>query len=347
VLDLRAATKALNGFVVPLQLHPFPGQDKKGYTGPKGFISTVTGRIHTHFNQLDTSTGRFANKQPNFQQMPSQRKASVFDGFVFRRAFVPPAGYSCLIIDYATCEFRILAELTQDAALIRSASADDPHVANAAVMFNCTMQEILDEHEACKHSGTTSMRQMAKTGIFTIVYGGGAKRVAAVLKCSVMQAQSIIDTIFSKFPGLKKWIDNKKKQAAKDGCVVSLGGRKRYFDVPKQPVFVDGQSFDYSAKIRVFRGAMGSIERQAQNAPVQATNADITKYAMILVAAAIKPYGGKLILTIHDELVAICPTENAESCYKAMETAMLLAEQEFLVHVESKVDGCIADHWRH
>ena len=332
ILDLRAAEKALNGFVIPLQtVH----------------ISTVTGKIHTHLNQLDTATGRFSNKQPNFQQMPSKRKKSVFDGFEFRRAFIPPAGCAMFVIDYSACEIRILAELTQEPNLLYAVTFTDPHVANAMIMFDKTEVEILADHKACELKGIVSMRQKAKTCFFTLVYGGGAKRVAAQLKCTVAQAQALIDSVFIKFPGVRKWIDQKKAGAIRDGFVVSLSGRKRYFNLPAKPEWKDNDSFNYSVSSRSYRGAISGIERQAQNSPVQGTNADIIKLAMVLGAAALKPFNGRLLLTVHDELVAVAPLEYAEEAYKALEGAMLEAEREFLVRVDPKVDGKIASFWEH
>lgn len=347
VQDLRAASKAVTAFVAPLQLNPFPGQEKKGYKGPKGYVNPTTGRVHANFGQMETGTGRFNCTVPNFQQMPSARKDSIFDGMTFRRAFVPPAGCRMIILDYQACEVRILAQLCKDKNLIIAMTYDDPHVYNAAIMFDVSIEEVLADAAYCKEHGGTSMRQKAKTGIFTLVYGGGKKRIAAVLGCSIAQAQNLMDVIFAKFPGVPRWIAAKKAAALRDGYVLSLSGRRRYFDRPVKPVYDTSKAFNYHASMETYKAMVASIERQAQNAPVQATNADITKLAMVRVAEAIRPFGAKLVLSIHDELIATVPEEHAEAAYEVMRVTMIQAEEEFLQDVVCKVDGKISDHWDH
>jgi DNA polymerase-1 len=321
IQQLRSGSKALSSFVVPLQ-----GE----------YINGSTGRVHTSFNQLGTSTGRFSSQAPNVQQMPSPKregaKGGIFDGMNVRRAFLPPPGYDLLVYDYDAMELRILAEITGDAGLIASTLAPDMHRANASIMFGKPAEEITDIE-----------REIAKTIIYTIVYGGGPKRVSHLLRCSIERAKDIIALLYDAFPEMAKWIAARKRMAVSYGYSLSMSGRKRYYDVPG---FRNQWGRPYSKDER--RGIIAGIERRGQNMPIQATSADIVKLAMVWVDEAITPHGGKLLLQIHDELVAIAPSgAPAEICYELMGAKMIEAEQEFLEVVESKVKGHRGQSWEH
>lgn len=329
--DLRSARKASSGFVIPMSQTRF--LNEKGEY--EGHVNAKTGRVHCDFSQMGTDTGRFSCRQPNFQQMPSTRKDKIFEGLTFRRAFVAPDGHVMLNYDYQACELRILAEMTGDPNLIASMSAPDPHMANAAIMYQKPIDQVTKEE-----------RVDTKTSIFTSVYGGGAKRVAAILKKSIDHGKRVLDLLKAQFPGLTRFQNSAKAAALEKGYALSMSGRKRYFDVPTSPTY-SANAFEYQDAVKRFRGTLASIERKGQNTPIQATNADITKLAMVWVDEALEPFGGQLLLTVHDELVAKVPEEHAEAAFKAMGEAMLAAEAEFLVKVPCKIDGKISTFWEH
>lgn len=341
ILDLRAARKAVSGFVIPLSTVKHKvGVNKDGYDEFEGHINPKTGKIHTNLNQLGTNTGRFSNDDPNFQQMPSVRKASIFEGLEFRQAFVAPEGWDMIIYDYQAAEPRILAQVTRDPGLIQSMHHKDPHIANAAIMFNVPVEEINKEDPR---------RQMGKTGILTYVYGGGPKRIAAVLKCSIGRAKEIVALMQDAFPGIPRFASACHNTALNQGFVMSLSGRKRYFELPEKPEFKSG--FQYEMDIKKYNGMRASIERKSQNAPIQMTSADIMKLAMVWVDEAFKKMGPKgnrpqLLLTIHDELVAKAPKHLTEQANAAMRDAMVRASAEFLDKVPSVIDGTISNYWQ-
>ncbi len=137
-----------------------------------------------------------------------------------------------------------------------------------------------------------------------------------------------------------------KQMAIREGYTLTISGRKRYYDVPERPQYSNDNEA-YMTELKMWKAKVGSVERQAGNAPIQGTNADITKLAMVWVTKAIKPYGGKLVLTIHDEVLITCPKENAEICSKLVREEMLAAEREFLTRVESAVEGGYSQYWGH
>lgn len=340
---VKAASKSLNSFIRPL-IGPFVNDSKKKHPG---FINAATGKTHPRFNQI-VRTGRMSSgegkkqddvtpRAMNTQQVPNPDredegyKARVFEGMNVRKAFTVPVGWELIVFDYEACEFKILAEITGDEGLRYAARQADPHRANAAIMYNKREEDV-----------TKGERLNAKTVMFCVVYGGGAARVATLLRITAARAKVIIGLLLDGFPLLAEWVDARKRMAVESGYAVSMAGRKRYFNVPG---FRDRWGRPYERDER--RKLIASIERQGQNTPIQATNADITKLSMIRVDMAIRPYGGRLLLQVHDELVAKAPSETAGKCYELMGEAMLSAEREFLETVESKVKGQRGSSWEH
>ena len=317
VRDLRGARKALNAFIEPMQ-----GK----------FVNPATGRIHCSFNQMGTTTGRLSCSDPNFQQMPSERKDSVFEGMSFRRSFVPSPGYAFISYDYQACELRIAAEISRDEGLLDAIThinpktgESDPHTPNAAIAYNKKAEDV-----------TKTERVNIKTAFYTLVYGGGPRAVAAALRIPQHEAQAFMDLIFANFPGITDMIESRRRFVREKMYCVSLSGRKRYFKKPY-----------YNGDQRAFNREMSGIERKGQNTPIQATNADITKYAGVLIRERIKHLGGRQLLTVHDEIVAEAPLEVAEECHKLMGEAMLEAQREFLRRAESAVKGQWGQEWGH
>jgi DNA polymerase I-like protein with 3'-5' exonuclease and polymerase domains len=152
----------------------------------------------------------------------------------------------------------------------------------------------------------------------------------------VEEAASVLNLLAQTF-NFAEYEGRTKAIAVQKGYAVTLAGRKRYFDLPDRSVMSQWE----------FRKRIGEIERAALNHPIQGTNADITKLAMVWAAEALKPFGGKLVMSIHDELVAWAPEGVAEEAAAAMGEAMLAAEREFLHSVEAGIDGGVRNDWSH
>lgn len=347
ILDLRAARMGLNTFCIPLSSVSDPlevseddeledeEEESPKEKKRKKYINPVTGRIHMNLNQLETDTGRESCSKPNLQNQPNGSKSKVFGGRTFRRAFVPSPGMLMGVADYGACEIRILAEMSKDKGVIFACSGNDPHVGNAAVMFGVALEDVTEE-----------MRAAAKQGFFAKVYGAGANKLAAVLKIPKGQAQELMKTLESRFLGVQSYIRAMQTMAESKGYVLSLSGRKRYFDVPPAPRYSDFPNGEgYADAMREHQWAMGSIGRKAQNAPIQATNADITKLAKVLVAPRLKKLGAYLLLSVHDELVIEAPADKIDEALKVLCDTMLEAEQEFFQVVKTAVSGKKGDHW--
>jgi len=253
------------------------------------------GRVHTHFNQAVTATGRLSSTDPNLQNIPIRTER----GNAIRKAFVAPLGSQIVSADYSQIELRILAHITEDRALIRAFEEDlDIHSATAAEVFGVALGEV-----------TQNLRRTAKAVNFGIAYGMGAFGLAENLGISRQEASDIIKKYFSKFPGVKDYMTSIVEIAKKQGYVESLYGRRRYID----------ELFSKNNNIRQFG------ERAAINAPMQGTASDIVKQAMIHVHGQTH---GRMIMQVHDELVLESPDtyskEDAQKVKSLMEGAIQL-----------------------
>lgn len=313
ILELKKSLKAVSSFVVPLQ-----GKH----------IEEATGRIHCSLNQNGAGTGRFTHSDPNLAQMPKPNSEGIFGTTPLRRAFTFPAGTKPIVFDYSACELRILAEVTQDPNLCRNVTLKDPHRDNAILMY-----PEVDPAEITKES---VYRGRAKAGIYLKCYGGGAKRLGATLGIPMEEAAAVLRALSDTF-NFAEYETRTKAIAVQKGYAVTLSGRKRYFDIPDRAVMSQWE----------FRQRIGEIERAALNHPIQGTNADITKLAMVWAAKELERFGGKLVMSIHDELVAWAPEAAAEEAAEAMGNAMLEAERQFLHRVEAGIDGGVKDDWSH
>lgn len=229
-----------------------------------------THRVHTHFNQALTSTGRLSSTQPNLQNIPirTERGARV------REAFIADHGKELLSVDYSQIELRVLAHISEDPGLIRAFKDNlDIHTATASEVFGTPLAEV-----------TSEQRRVAKAVNFGIAYGQGAFGLADQLGISRSEAQGIIKRYFEKFQGIQTYITETIKKAHEDGFVTTLFGRRRYLD----------ELNNKNAMIKKFG------ERAAINAPIQGTAADLVKKAMIeLDQQCPLP----MLLQVHDELV--------------------------------------------
>jgi DNA polymerase I len=234
-------------------------------------------RLHTHFLQMGTTTGRMASENPNLQNIP----ISSENGKVIREAFLAPNGFKLVAFDYSQIELRIAAFLSGDERLIQIfKSGEDVHTSVASEVFGVSKQNVDKE-----------MRRKAKVINFGILYGMGVNALQTNLGTDRKMAQEFYNAYFEKFDGLAKYLDQTKLEAEKNGYTETFFGRRRYFDGIK-------------SKLPFIRAA---AERMAINAPIQGTSADIVKIAMKKVDNFIlennlqeKIY---LILQIHDELI--------------------------------------------
>jgi DNA polymerase-1 len=233
------------------------------------------GRVHTKFNQAVAATGRLSSSDPNLQNIPVRTEM----GREVRRAFVAEPGFSLLAADYSQIELRVLAHLSQDPALEAAfAHGEDIHRATAALVFGVAPERVEPEQ-----------RRAAKTINFGLIYGMGAHALARELGVSNAEAAKFIAAYFARLPKVRDYLDATKEQARATGKVTTLFGRVRWISG------LDAAS----SQVR------GNAERQAINAPVQGTAADLMKLAMIRLhhelASGTVP--ARLLLQVHDELI--------------------------------------------
>ena len=240
------------------------------------YVSEVDGRVHTTFNQALTATGRLSSSNPNLQNIPVRTER----GKEIRKAFIPGTPDGVIVsADYSQIELRIMAHLCGDAHLVQAfKDGVDVHAATAAKIFGIPVSEV-----------TREQRGMAKTANFGIMYGISSFGLAQRLNLSRRDAKALIDGYFESFPAIKEFIAGSAEFARKNGYVETLFGRRRYLP-------------DIHSRNAVVRGL---AERNAVNAPIQGTAADIIKLAMINVNRELKERNMKsrLILQIHDELL--------------------------------------------
>ena len=240
------------------------------------YVSPVDGRVHTTFNQALTATGRLSSSNPNLQNIPIRTER----GKEIRKAFVPGTPEGLIVsADYSQIELRIMAHLSGDEHLVKAfRDGEDVHAATAAKIFGIPVSEV-----------TREQRGMAKTANFGIMYGISSFGLAQRLHLSRKAAKELIDGYFESFPAVRSFIDSNIAFAREHGYVETLFGRRRYLpDIQAQ-----------NATVRAL------AERNAVNAPIQGTSADIIKLAMIRVAERMQEEGlrSRMVLQIHDELV--------------------------------------------
>jgi DNA polymerase-1 len=256
-------------------------------------VNPQTGRVHTSFNQTGSVTGRIASSDPNLQNIPVRTEL----GRQIRRAFVAEPGYELLSVDYSQVELRIVAHMAQDQAMIDAFRAGlDIHTATAAALYGIPPEQV---------SG--SQRSRAKSINFGLIYGISPYGLTRYAGITLAEAEDFVKAYFQQFPGVKRYLDSMRRKAADVGYVETLLGRRRYFPTLKT------QS---NQMIR------NREEREAINAPIQGTAADILKIAMLEVPPALVRAGlsSRMLLQVHDELVLECPRDETRA------TAALVSE---------------------
>ncbi len=242
-------------------------------------IDPVSGRVHTSYHQAVTATGRLSSSDPNLQNIPVR----TAEGRRIRQAFIAASGHSIVAADYSQIELRIMAHLSGDKSLLKAfAQGLDIHQATAAEVFDEPLEKVTGEQ-----------RRSAKAINFGLIYGMSAFGLARQLNIGRHQAQEYIDLYFSRYPGVKHYMDTTRETAAAQGYIETLFGRRLYLP-------------DIKARNGALRQA---AERTAINAPMQGTAADIIKRAMLAVDAWLieTESRARIIMQVHDELVLEVP----------------------------------------
>lgn len=263
--------------------------------GLRPLINAKTGRIHTHFQQLVTVTGRLSSTDPNLQNIPTRTEL----GKQIREIFVPGEGYDYLLsCDYSQVELRVLAHIAQDELLLESfLHGQDVHARTAAEVFGVPLGEV-----------TGTMRTRAKAVNFGIVYGISDFGLAKQLDISRSEAGRYIENYLGRYTGVKKYMDGMVASARKNGYVQTLFGRRRYLP--------DINSRNFNIR--------GFAERTAINTPIQGTAADIIKIAMINVQKMLEQgnYKSRILLQVHDELLLEVTADEREEIGKLVKQTM-------------------------
>ena len=278
-------------------------------------VNRTTGRIHTSFNQAVTATGRLSSTNPNLQNIPVRDDM----GRRIRKAFIPSDDDHLLLsADYSQVELRLMAHLSGDESLISAFEhGEDIHTATAAKLFNKPLGEVTPEE-----------RRRAKTANFGIIYGISAFGLSQRLEIPRKEAKEIIDGYFASYPKVKEYMDNVVAKAKEEGFVSTIFGRRRYLN-------------DISSHNAVARGL---AERNAVNAPIQGSAADIMKIAMIDVHRRFAAEGirSRVILQVHDELVVDMLRSEQERVTKIVTECMESAAQ---LKVRLIADAGIGGNW--
>ncbi|NDV47384.1 DNA polymerase I [Paludibacter sp. 221] len=304
--------------------HPIVGKILE-YRGLKKLLSTYidalpllinskTGKVHTSYNQTVTSTGRLSSSNPNLQNIPIRDS----QGKEIRKAFIPEKDCMFFSADYSQIELRIMAHLSEDKNMLDAFNSGyDIHTATAAKIFKVPLNEV-----------TSGMRRKAKTANFGIIYGISAFGLADRLNISRTEAKELIDGYFETYPSVKLYIENTVKKAKENGYVETLLGRKRFLpDINSQNSIVRNYA-----------------ERNAINAPIQGTAADIIKIAMVRIQKRIETekIKSEMIMQVHDELNFNVLKPELEKVRKLVIEEM---EQAFMLAIPLVADCGVGDNW--
>lgn len=278
-------------------------------------IHAMTERIHTTYNQTGAATGRLSSSDPNLQNIPIRTQ----EGRRIRQAFIAPTGHKLISADYSQIELRIMAHISNDAALLKAFEQNlDVHKATAAEVLAIPLEKVTSEE-----------RRAAKAINFGLIYGMSAFGLAKQLGIDREAAQEYINRYFARYPGVKKYMENTREQAHAKGYVETLWGRRLYL-----PEINSSQIMRQKA-----------AERAAINAPLQGSAADIIKRAMISLHQWLeenKDISAKMIMQVHDELVFEVAEVDVETMREVIRTHMMKAAD---LKVPLLVDVGVGDNW--
>ena len=277
-------------------------------------VDKKTGRIHTCYNQAVAATGRLSSNNPNLQNIPVRDAR----GREIRKAFVPAEGHIFFSADYSQIELRLMAHLSKDKSMIADfLSGIDIHTATASKIFGVELADV-----------TREMRSRAKTANFGIIYGISSFGLSERLTIGRKEAKDLIDGYFNSYPGVKTYMDESINKARNVGYVTTMFGRKRYLN-------------DIHSRNQVVRG---NAERNAINAPIQGSAADIIKIAMVKIHERIKAenFNSKMILQVHDELIFEVVNDEFE---RLKEMVLFEMSNAVKLDIPLKVDWGVGNSW--
>ena len=258
-------------------------------------VNSETGCVHTNYSQIGAVTGRLSSSNPNLQNIPIRSE----EGRRLRNGFIANKGSVLLSVDYSQIELRIVAHMAQDENMLAAFRAgQDIHTATAVAIFSVKPEDV-----------TKQMRRRSKGINFGLIYGMSVFGLTRYTDLTLAEAETFVKAYFQQFPGVKRYLDGIRKQAAQQGYVETLLGRRRYFPA------LQGR-----ANVQV----KNREEREAINAPVQGTAADIMKIAMLKVPPALREAGlkAKMLLQVHDELVFECPKKELKETARVVQEVM-------------------------
>jgi DNA polymerase-1 len=273
-------------------------------------IHPMTGRVHPSFIQIGAPSGRFACMDPSVQQIPNSPE--------YRDCVRAPEGRKLVIADYSQIELRILADWSQDTALLKAfQSGQDLHRVTASQMFNVPFEEV-----------SKKQRTAAKSLNFGLLYGMGAQGLANRIDSTPVEAEQLIRKYFAAYRGVERWLREMGEMAIRDRQSRTRSGRLVLYN------------FDESD-----RGQVAGIVRLGKNVPVQGTSADITKIAMTRLDEDLKDIDAKIVNSVHDELVVECDAEIAPDVAERVEHAMTSAGRVYIKSIPVVVETAVADSW--
>ncbi|MGH2506892.1 MAG: DNA polymerase [Ktedonobacteraceae bacterium] len=284
------------------------------------------GRIHAHFAQIGAVSGRIICRNPNLQQMPKKREEEAEDEDI-RRCFVAPMGHMLLKVDLSNIELRILAEVAQDETMLRFfAEGRDLHAETAKLMFHLPPETNTKEH---LYNGVV-VREIAKTINYGLAYGMGVQGLASRVNVPDDEARDLMHAYFRTYPSVNRWLRQAATTARKQGYSASLAGRKRFLSF-------EGLDEAQSA----------ALSRIARNHPIQATNADILKYALTILYDVLPSINAQTILAVHDEIVLECPIAHVEEATALLKEGLLWACRAYLKVVSiPEPEVLVAGYWK-
>jgi DNA polymerase-1 len=251
--------------------------------------------VHTSYSQTGSVTGRLASSNPNLQNIPTRTET----GRQVRLGFIAAPGHVLLSVDYSQVELRIVAHMSADQAMLQAFRAgQDIHAATAAAIFKIPLEQV-----------TKDQRRHAKAINFGLIYGMSAFGLSRSTDLTLAESENFVKDYFVNFPGVKSYLDNIRVLAARQGYVETMLGRRRYFPNLANPANVAVRNRE---------------EREAINAPIQGTAADIMKLAMIHLQPALDKENLKahMLLQVHDELVLEVPVEEQKRTAKVVKQVM-------------------------
>lgn len=278
-------------------------------------INPKTGRVHTSFNQTGSVTGRLASSDPNLQNIPTRTEI----GRQVRKGFIADPGNLLLSVDYSQIELRIVAHMSQDQAMLAAFRAgQDIHAATAAAIYRIPIEEV-----------TKEQRRHAKAINFGLIYGMSAFGLTRTTDLTLAEAEDFVTAYFEQFPNVKTFLDQLKKLASEQGYVETLSGRRRYFP---------------NLRTTTNNNIRNREEREAINAPIQGTAADIIKIATIRLPKALQEANlkARILLQVHDELMLECPDVELGKTYQVVKEIM---ENAFPLSIPLITDAKAGKNW--